>query len=172
VQKLRDDSYNLDIEVITCSPDGVAEVCAKRGTGYIFVVYLAQRTCSCKVWQGLGIPCKRAIAYITSIPRAKLEDHVDDYFSIKKFKAAYEGRIPSIPDKTMWPKATHGFFMHSPLLKSMAGRRETRMKGAAEGGSRKKRKRHECPICHELGHHWYTCKNGNPNDIVAMEADR
>jgi hypothetical protein len=97
---------------------------------------------------------------------------VDDYYSVEKFKVAYEGRIPSIPDKTMWPKATHGFFMHTPLLKSTAGRRKTRLKGADEGGSRKKRKRHECPICHELGHHWYTCNNGNPEDIATMEADR
>jgi len=47
------------------------------------------------------------------------------------------------------------------------------MKSSLEGGSSKKRvKKHECPICHELGHHWYTYKNGNPEDIAAMEAER
>jgi hypothetical protein len=50
--------------------------------------------------------------HITSIPGAKLEDHVDGYFSVNKFRVAYEGSISSIPDKTMCPKATHGFFMH------------------------------------------------------------
>jgi len=89
-----------------------------------------------------------------------------------KFKATYEGAIPSIPDKSMWPDATHGFFMHPPLLKSIAGRRKNRYKGAVEGGSKRKSKRHECPICHELGHHWYTCKNWSPVDIAAIEADR
>lgn len=68
VQKLRDDSYNLDIEVITCSPDCVAEVCAKRGTGYRFVVDLAQRTCSCRVWKGYGIPCKHATSHQSQGP--------------------------------------------------------------------------------------------------------
>ncbi|CAO2180262.1 unnamed protein product, partial [Urochloa humidicola] len=34
------------------------------------------------------------------------------------------------------------------------------------------RKQHECPICHQLGHHWYTCKNGNPDDIAAYELER
>ncbi|KAG2588399.1 hypothetical protein PVAP13_5NG332762 [Panicum virgatum] len=80
----------------------------------------------------------------------------------------------------MWPKATHGFFMHPPLLKSTAGRRKNWIKSALEGGSSRKkpteggtgRKQHECPICHELGHHWYTCKNGNPGDIATMEAER
>jgi hypothetical protein len=139
------------------------------------VVNLLERTCSCRVWQGSGIPCKHAIAYITSIPGANLEDHVDDYFSVNKFRAAYEGSIPCIPDKSMWPKATHGFLMLPPLLKSTAGgRRKNRMKSAAEGGSKGKGKgkSHECPICHQLGHHWYTCRNGNPEDIAAMEAER
>ncbi|CAO2161658.1 unnamed protein product, partial [Urochloa humidicola] len=53
-----------------------------------------------------------------------------------------------------------------------AGRRkETRFKAATEGGNGNKG-RHECPICHDYGHHWYTCKKGNPEDIKAMLADR
>ena len=165
VQKLRDDSYNLDIEVITSSPDGIAEICAKdcSATAYRFVVNLIERTCTCRAWQGSGITCKHAISYITSIPSAHLEDYVHEYYSIEKFKVAYEGSIPSIPDKSMWPKATHGFFMHPPLLKSTAGgRRKNRMKSALEGGSSSKRsgtedgngkRRHKCAICLELGHH-------------------
>jgi hypothetical protein len=79
------------------------------------------------------------------------------------------------------------------LLKATAGgRRKNRMKSALEGGnsSRKKSgtergstegssieegpgtKKHKCPICHQLGHHWYTCTNGNPDDIAAYEAER
>jgi hypothetical protein len=134
--------------------------CSDRA--FRFVVNLKERTYACRKWQGTGIPCRHAIAYITSIPSAKLEDYVDDCYSVERFRAAYEGVIPSIPDKTMWPKATHGFFMHPPLLKSTVGRSKNRHKGALEGGSRKKIKRHECPICHQLGHHWYTYKNGDP----------
>jgi len=63
-------------------------------------------------------------------------------------------------------------FMHPPLLKSTAGRRKNRHKGALEGGSSRKTKRHKCPICHQLGHHWYTCKNGDPADIAAMKLER
>ena len=98
-----------------------------------------------------------------------------EYYSVDKFKAAYQGYVPSIPDKSCWPKATHGFFMHPPLLKSIAGRHKNRMKSSMEGGSSSKgtgKKRHKCPICKELGHHWYKCNNGNPEDIVAMELER
>jgi len=97
---------------------------------------------------------------------------VHEYYSVGKFKAAYQGSVPSIPDKSCWAKATHGFFMHPPLLKSTAGgRRKNRMKSALEGGSSSKKK-HKCPICFQFGHRWYTCKNGNPEDIAAMEAVR
>ena len=122
VQKLRGDSYNLDIEVITSSPDGIAEICAKdcSATAYRFVVNLIERTCTCRAWQGSGITCKHAISYITSIPSAHLEGYVDEYYSVEKFKVAYEGSIPSMPDKSMHPKATHDFFMHPPLLKLTA----------------------------------------------------
>ncbi|KAG2535076.1 hypothetical protein PVAP13_9NG047273 [Panicum virgatum] len=62
--------------------------------------------------------------------------------------------------------------MHPPLLKSTTeGRRKNKMKLAMEGGNSRKKK-HRCPICQELGHHWYTCKNGNPEDIAAMEVVR
>lgn len=84
VNKLKEQSKNLDIEVITSS-DGIAEVIAKGGSGFRFVVNLDERTCSCRAWQVSGIPCKHAIAFITSISREKLEDHVDHYFSIEKF---------------------------------------------------------------------------------------
>ncbi|CAO2195502.1 unnamed protein product [Urochloa humidicola] len=73
----------------------------------------------------------------------------------------------------MWPKETHGFFMHPPLLKSTAGgRRKNRMKSALEGGSSRKKKQHECPLCHQFGHHWYKCKNRNPEDIATYELAR
>ena len=152
----------------------MAELCAKGGSGFRFVVSLPDRTCSYRVWQGSGIPCKHIIAYITSISGEKLEDHVDDYFSVNKFRATYEGSIPCIPNKSMWPKATHSFFMHPPCLRSTGrGRRKNRMKSSLEGdSSNRKAKKYECPICHELGHHWYTCKNRNPEDIAAMEAKR
>ena len=102
VQKLRENSYNLDIEVITSSPDGIGEICAKERSAstYRFIVNLIERTCTCRAWQGTGIPCKHAIAYITSIPGAHLEDYVDEYYSVEKFKVAYQGSIPSMLDKS------------------------------------------------------------------------
>jgi hypothetical protein len=61
--------------------------------------------------------------FITSL-REPLEKYVDMYYSVEKFKTAYEALIPAMPDKAQWPKSDHGFFMHPPLIKSTAGRRQ------------------------------------------------
>jgi len=74
-------------------------------------------------------------------------------------------------DKRQWPKSTHGFFMHPPLLKATAGRSKTeRYKGCSE--NKRKKGQHQCPICTGYGHHWHNCKKGNPEDIAAMMAVR
>ena len=124
---------------------------ARGGSSYRFVVNLQERTCSCRAWQVFGLSCKHAIAFITSIPGENIEDHVDSYYSVESFRAVYDGRIPAIPDKSMWSKAEHGFFMHPPLLKPTAGRRrQKRYSGAVEGSSKGAKGRHKCQ---QYGHH-------------------
>jgi len=124
------------------------------------------------VWQVSGLPCKHEIAFITFIPGEEIVDHVYSYYSTESFRATYDRIILAIPDKYMWPKAEHGFFMHPPLLKSMAGRRKKRYKGALEGGSKRANGRHHCPIYQQYKHHWYTYKDGDPEDKAAMLAER
>ena len=169
IKKLKEMSRELNLEVLECSE--VAEVIALGGTGFRFVVNLQDKTCSCRQWQVFGIPCKHAVAFITSLHNAPLEKYVDMYYSIDKFRAAYQHLIPAMTDKRQWPKSTHGFFMHPPLLKATAGRPKTeRYKGCSE--NKRKKGQHQCPICTGYGHHWHNCKKGNPEDIAAMMAVR
>lgn len=137
-------SGELNLEVSECS-DEVAEVTALGGSGFRFVVNLVDRTCSCRQWQVSGIPCKHALAFITSLPNETIEKHVDFYYSIEKFRATYSALIPALNDKTEWHKSEHGFFMHPPLLKAVAGRPKTeRHKGGSD--NKKKKGQHQCPI--------------------------
>lgn len=79
--------------------------------------------------------------------------------------------IPAMVDKPQWPKASHGFFLHPPLLKATAGRRRNeRFKGFTD--KKVKKRQHKCPICLGYGHHLHKCKKGNPDDIEAMMAIR
>ncbi|WVZ54239.1 hypothetical protein U9M48_005065 [Paspalum notatum var. saurae] len=93
----------------------------------------------------------------------------------KKFRTSYETLIPAMPDKNQWPESEHDFFMHPPLLKSTAGRRHhERFKGCmvAGGSTTRKKGSHQCPICKNYGYRRYKCKNGDPDDIAAMLAER
>ena len=82
ISQLKEQSRNFDIDVVTSSLDGIAEVMAREGSTYRFVVNLKERTCSCRACDVSGLPYQHAIAYITSIPREKIEDHVDNYYSV------------------------------------------------------------------------------------------
>ncbi|EAY74209.1 hypothetical protein OsI_02090 [Oryza sativa Indica Group] len=46
-----------------------------------------------------------------------------------------------------------------------------RYKGWTEKGSKRSR-RHKCPICKSYGHHWHNCKEGDPEEVAAMLAER
>ncbi|WVZ50255.1 hypothetical protein U9M48_001529, partial [Paspalum notatum var. saurae] len=170
MKNLNERSRDLNMDVEECG-DEVGEISVLGGSGYRHVVNLTNKTCSCRTWQVSGIPCKHAIAFITSLSDNSMENYVDHYYSIEKFRAAYAQLIPALPDKSQWPKSEHGFFLYPPLLKSVAGRRKTeRYKGFAEGNGNKGR--HQCPICKKFGHHWHNCREGNPEDIAAMLAER
>lgn len=137
VKRRKENNRELSLEVTECG-DEVAEVTALGGSGFRFVVNLQERTCTCRQWQVSGIPCKHALAFITSLTNAPIENYVDLYYSVEKFRTTYSQLIPAIPEKTQWPKATHGFFMHPPLLIATTGRPRTeRCKGNADKKTKK-----------------------------------
>jgi len=158
------------LKVEECSEE-VAEVTTIGGSGFWFIVNRQERTCSCRQWQVSRIPCKHALAFITSLSDAPIENYVDLYYSVEKFRVAYNQLIPAMPDKSQWPESNYEFFMHPPLLTPVAGRPKTeRHKGTSD---KKKRKgQHQCPICMDYGHYWHNCKRGIPEDIEAMKAIR
>jgi hypothetical protein len=142
IKNPNEQSRELNLEVLECSEE-VAEITLLGGRGFRFVVNLVDRTCSCKQWQVSDIPCKHALAFITALPNAPINKYVDFCYSIEKFRVAYSALIPAIPDKTQWPKSTHGFFMYGPLLKPVAGRHKTKRH---KGRSDKKGKKRAAPM--------------------------
>lgn len=160
------------------SDDDIAEVYGKHWTfakdqlvDFKHVVDLKHMTCTCRSWQISGKPCPHAIAFITYLREENLQLYVDKSYTIEKFRSAYEGRIPALTDKKQWPKPDKGFFLYPPLLRRPAGRPVThRYKAAHEGGYKKKRRgsAHKCPICHKHGHHWNTCRDGDPEAKEAL----
>jgi hypothetical protein len=98
IKDLKEKSRECNLEVEECLED-VAEVTAMGGSGFQFVVNLQERTCTCRKWQVSRIPCKHALAFITSLSDAPIEQYVDLYYSADKF-SAYSQLIPAMPDKS------------------------------------------------------------------------
>jgi hypothetical protein len=99
---LNEQSREVNLEVEECLEE-VAEVTAMGGSGFQFIVNLQERTCSYKQWQVSGIPCKHALAFITSLSDAPIENYVDLYYSVEKFRVACSQLIPAMLDKSYWP---------------------------------------------------------------------
>ncbi|XP_057795097.1 uncharacterized protein LOC131011334 isoform X1 [Salvia miltiorrhiza] len=68
-----------------------------------FVVNIERRTCSCRVWDLVGIPCKHAISALTFLQQ-DASDYVNDYYSMSKYLAGYEFGIEPIRGNKMWPE--------------------------------------------------------------------
>jgi hypothetical protein len=117
---------------------------------------LTNRTCTCRQWQIAGLPCYHDVHVITSMRNPKMEDYIDDYYSVNKFKKAYENWVGPMTDRQQWPKVDPGFKLWPPILKRAAGRPRTRRyKGWEEGG--KGRRTVTCKRCHQKGHMKKTC---------------
>uniref|UniRef100_A0ACD5ZL15 Uncharacterized protein n=1 Tax=Avena sativa TaxID=4498 RepID=A0ACD5ZL15_AVESA len=136
------------------------------------VVNIATHECTCLRWQHTGKPCWHALVFLIGKRNVPLENYVHEYYSLDKFRAAYQGEVEPLTDKLQWPKVDLGFVMYPPRPKVFAGRRrKNRIKSFLEGGgSKSKAKGNEkekevkrlgsqnrCKKCGVLGHRQNTC---------------
>ena len=152
-------SKNLKVVKVKVSDDEFVEVTLlddwnnhKRHT-----TDLKNQKCSCREWQVTSKPCKHALAWILSNRGMQVADFVHDYYSVAKFRAAYEGRVEPMPDRSQWPQVDLGYKVFPPLLGRAAGRPKVmRQRGCLEKRANKKKVR--CKRCGGFGHFSKTCK--------------
>jgi len=69
----------------------------------------------------------------------KIDDYVYEYYSVARFRAAYEGRVEALPDRSQWPVVDLGYKVYPPLLGRSTGRpRKVRIRGCLEKNATKK----------------------------------
>jgi len=82
---------------------------------------------------------------------------VHEYYSVARFRAAYEGRVEPMTDRSQWPEVNLGFKVYPPLLGRAPGRPKVqRQRGCLEKNANKKKVR--CKRCGGFGHFAKTCK--------------
>jgi hypothetical protein len=70
-----------------------------------------------------------------------MENFVNEYYSVERFKNAYKRLIEPLPDRSQWVKVDLEQEIGAPLGRRSVGRqRKNRIKGALEGGSGGKNK--------------------------------
>jgi hypothetical protein len=120
----------------------VAEVRDNNDCHSKFIVRALDRECQCEECQHTRLPCQHALCLIIAQPfqNVRLEEFVDDYYSVEKFQAAYKMVVVPLGDKSFWPEVDIEVPVGAPLVKRPVGRQsKTRMKGCLEGGSEKKK---------------------------------
>lgn len=134
-------SFDLKYKIVKNGDDraeisGRQWIFTKRLEEFRHIIDIKEKTCTYMEWQLTGKPCLHAIALLASI-NEDIENYVDKYYSIEKFKAIYCGRVPSCVDRSQWPKSDHGFFLYPSLLRRVAGKpRILRIKGSHEPGEK------------------------------------
>ncbi|KAL8515023.1 hypothetical protein ACS0TY_013927 [Phlomoides rotata] len=67
-------------------------------------VDLDEHTCSCRMWELSGIPCKHACSAIIHT-RANIEDYVSDWYSVEVYKRSYAPSIKGINEANLWKES-------------------------------------------------------------------
>jgi hypothetical protein len=94
------------------------------------IVKVAEKWCSCLEWQHTRMPCQHGLVVIIAQPfmDVGMENFMDDYFSVEKFKKAYAREVEPIVDRSFWPEVAIAAYVGAPLLKRVVDRqRKNRM---------------------------------------------
>ncbi|KAK3230735.1 hypothetical protein Dsin_002616 [Dipteronia sinensis] len=120
-------------------------------------VDLENYTCDCGFWQVSGIPCKHAMAVITT-KRLNIRDFVHKYLTKEYYLKTYSHVINPIPNEFLWPEIEH-IEVLPPMKKKMLGRpKKNRKKSKDEPVKHKRSGGVRCSGCGEFGHNARTCK--------------
>ncbi|PIA52900.1 hypothetical protein AQUCO_01000638v1 [Aquilegia coerulea] len=113
------------------------------------VVDLNKRTCTCKWFQHMGIPCAHAMAAIKDVGHDPYK-FVDVFFLKETYMETYKEEWIPTPGKESWPTARPTRKILPPLKVCMPGRPKViRKRGKAEGVPVQSRR---CSRCKRRGH--------------------
>ncbi|KAL5553064.1 hypothetical protein UlMin_040465 [Ulmus minor] len=122
-----------------------------------FVVDIQNRTCACRRWQLVGIPCVHAMCVIMTSNMDPIQ-FVDDCYKKDRYKLAYDPVIYGLNGPSMWPQ-TGDTPIRCPEFKKQRGRprkaRKLQSDEVRQDGTTRLRKNYvliHCRRCGQVGH--------------------
>ncbi|XP_010665184.1 uncharacterized protein LOC104882695 [Vitis vinifera] len=160
-EKVEQKIVNGEVYPVTPFMNGIFGV----SIGTIFLnVDIMKRTCTCRGWEMLGIPCENATTVILSIGQ-NVVDFIQDWYKFLMQELIYSGSFSCIETHDMPIVANDGlvrsiigevFFSLNPLHTKRPPDRPRKKR--IESQFQDKRTV-SCSRCHTSGHHRKTCKN-------------
>ncbi|XP_043705313.1 uncharacterized protein LOC122655156 [Telopea speciosissima] len=86
-----------------------------------FVVHVTNKTCCCKVWDAIGIPCKHAASAIRHI-RGDMEAYCDSFYTVERYILAHKEMIKPLLDLDKLEVDDGTDVWHLPPLKRQPSR--------------------------------------------------
>nr|KAJ0190181.1 hypothetical protein LSAT_V11C800400300 [Lactuca sativa] len=91
------------------------------------VVDVRNKTCTCRKWELIGIPCRHAIATLNEMskdPEADLDIYkwVHKVYFLETWKKAYSFKVEPIKGRSMWPKSECPTKLIPPPHRTQVGR--------------------------------------------------
>jgi hypothetical protein len=120
IQELNVRSRGLSHLKTRASSEWSAEVKDTTKNDLRHVVKCLTHECTCLEWQHTGKPCRHALVVLAA-QNIKLEDFVHNYYSVARFRAAYQGEIEPLTSKSQWPTVDPGFVLNHQYPKEGEG---------------------------------------------------
>ncbi|XP_052731248.1 uncharacterized protein LOC128195986 [Vigna angularis] len=126
-----------------------------------FVVDLSNHTCTCYLWDLVGIPCRHAVAAI-HYKSENPEHYVHPYYKKEAYRTCYAPIISPINGQQLWPTSDSPQLL-PPIYKRPPGRpKKLRRREVDEyvshGKLSKTNTAIRCSTCNAYGHNVRTCK--------------
>ncbi|XP_021757228.1 uncharacterized protein LOC110722260 [Chenopodium quinoa] len=171
------ESFNATLGIDRCRPVLTLLEGIRRKT----MVRLASRRQKCEEWtrtdicpnivqrvQKLCHDSRTCHSYLSSFGEfevfedSKLDPHafVDEWYSVKRYKATYSNGIKSIPDHEQWPEFNLPKILPPKLKRGIGRPSRNRKRDETEDRKGKRAKTFRCSKCQDFGHNAKTCKGG------------
>ncbi|KAH0672666.1 hypothetical protein KY284_023753 [Solanum tuberosum] len=136
------------------------------GAGVTAYVDLLEKSCSCKEYDLIKIPCAHAMAALQSKHGNEYGMSIYEYsspsYKVESYLLAYLNSINVVPLESKWcvPEELLNVKILPPLVDTKLGRkRREHVKGVGENF--KSKRRNKCSICKRTGYKRTTCVNNN-----------
>jgi len=122
-----------------------------------FIVDVSKRSCTCNLWELVGIPCRHAVAAL-GYRQQNPEDFVDDCYSKARYIDCYDNNVSPINGEDMWPEVDVEEML-PPAYKRGPGRPKKLRRREPDEDPNKGRTAttYRCTKCNKHGHNTRSC---------------